>query len=356
MRSLLSSSFATLALVGLLCLTLNASPARAVCSANNKCGRDAPCCSSSGYCGSSAEYCLANCNPIGSLSPSSCAAMPTCQNTHIDFTDNRKHWVNLKGFNGDASLAPLTLDSGNIKLTNEGAVMQLTKANQDVGTQLSTTRYLYYGEVSATFKHTNNAGIVGTMILMSPTHDELDYEFTTANRHEVQTNAFYRGQTSDNDANAETIPASAMGGKSFTTSDFHTYTIKWSPTTIHWSVDGKVVRTIARSSRRVAKTKKTAAHYAYPATPARVQLSIWCAGCPGNAPGTRAWSGGKPDWSKAEKVDGKQAFTVTVKSLDVKCDTPASIGSSPAMSFAGGALDSETGEPRVVPTKRKTTI
>lgn len=184
---------------------------------------------------------------------------------------------------------------------------------------------------------------------MSPTADEIDYEFTTSDRHTVQTNAFYRGQT-QGDANAKTISVASLGGDGFTTAAWHTYSVKWSPTSVQWLVDGKVVRSLARSSRRKG------GHYAYPATPARVQLSIWCAGCPGNAPGTRAWAGGKPDWSKAQQVDGQQAFTLTVKSLDITCDTPSSIGSSPAMSFAGGDYDETTGEPRVVPTKRKTTI
>lgn len=144
-------------------------PAAAVCSSTNRCGRDAPCCSSAGYCGSTAEYCLAGCNPTGSLLASSCVPMPACKDVSLDFTSasSSSYYTPLSGYNGDASQAPLTFDSGNVRHTSKGLVFELTKANQQVGTQLSSTRYMMYGTMELVMKHTNHKGVVAAFILVS---------------------------------------------------------------------------------------------------------------------------------------------------------------------------------------------
>lgn len=320
----------------------------AVCSATNKCGRDSPCCSSAGYCGSTAEYCLAACNPSGSLSPSSCAAMPTCQDQTIDFTSNKRPYVALSTYRGDASQAPLTLDSGSVRTSSEGLILELSKANQAEGTVLSSTRYFYYGEITATMKHENNNGIVAAFITMSPTYDEIDWEFTKSSQKEVETNFFWTGQT-NNDQNAKTISTSRLPS-GFSTKDFHAYTVKWTPDSITWLIDGSEVRSVQKTARRTRK--KGQSYYEYPATPSRVQLSLWCAGCSGNAKGTRQWAGGKPDWSKA---DSKGTFTTTIKTLSIKCDTPSAVSSSSALAYSS-AKDAATGESKVVGTNRKTTL
>ncbi|CAO1637470.1 unnamed protein product [Sympodiomycopsis kandeliae] len=332
----------------LLLILVTAESALAVCSASNKCGSASPCCSSAGFCGSTAEYCLAACNPMGSFSLSSCAAMPTCQNQHIDFTSNQRPYVALSTYQGDPSQAPLTLDSGSVRTSSEGIIMELSKANQAEGTVLSTTRYLYYGEISAVMKHNNQNGIVSAFITMSPTYDEIDYEFTTSDEKQVQTNFFWTGKTT-NDHNAKTIDYSRLPSK-FSLKDFHKYTVKWNANSISWLIDDSEVRSIQKTARRTRK--KGGSYYEYPATPSRVQLSLWCAGCPGNAKGTRNWAGGKPDWSK---VDSKGTFTTTVKSLTIKCDTPNSLSSYPALSYSS-AKDSNTAENKIVGTNRKTTI
>lgn len=334
--------------LSLLALLATAQQALAVCSATNKCGRDSPCCSSAGFCGSTAEYCLAACNPSGSLSPSSCAAMPTCQDQHIDFTTTARPYVALSTFRGDASQAPLTLDSGSVRTSTEGIVLELSKANQAEGTVLSTTRYLLYGEITAVMKHENNNGIVAALISMSPTYDEIDWEFTKSSQQEVETNFFWTGVT-NNDHNAKSITPSRLPS-GFSTKQFHSYTVQWTPDSITWLIDGSEVRSIQKSARKTKK--KGQSYYEFPATPSRVQLSLWCAGCPGNAKGTRQWAGGKPDWSKA---DSKATFTTTVKSLTIKCNTPAALQSYPALTYTS-AKDASTGESKVVGTNRKTTL
>lgn len=254
----------------------------------------------------------------------------------------------LSTYRGDATQAPLTLDSGSVRTSSEGLLLELSKANEAEGTVLSTTRYLLYGEITAVMKHQNHNGIVAAFITMSPTYDEIDWEFTKASQQEVETNFFWTGQT-NNDHNAQTISTSRLP-RGFSTNAFHSYTVKWTPDSISWLIDGSEVRSIQKTSRRTRK--KGQAYYEYPATPSRVQLSLWCAGCAGNAAGTRAWSGGKPDWSK---VDAKGTFTTTIKSLTIKCNTPGGLSGYSALAYST-AKDAGTGESKVVGTNRKTTL
>lgn len=196
---------------------------------------------------------------------------------------------------------------------------------------------------------------------MSPTADEIDYELTTANPDEVQTNFFWEGKT-QGDRNAKTISASKLpGGSSFNTADFHTYTVTWSPTSITWLIDGSVVRTVKRSSTKASASKRDerqdshsqalearGATYEYPATPSRVQISLWCAGCKKyNAAGTREWSGGDVDWTQVDDSTRK-AFTMTIKSLKISCNTPSALAGYSAYKY-------EDGED-VVGTNKKTTV
>jgi beta-glucanase (GH16 family) len=57
---------------------------------------------------------------------------------------------------------------------------------------------------------------------------------------------------------------------------FHTYTVDWTPTALTWSVDGTVVRTFSASDA-------DSGTHQYPQTPAKLQLGIWAGGDPGNA-------------------------------------------------------------------------
>jgi beta-glucanase (GH16 family) len=63
---------------------------------------------------------------------------------------------------------------------------------------------------------------------------------------------------------------------------FHTYTVDWTPTALTWSVDGTVVRTIYAS-------QADSGSHQYPQTPAKFQLGIWAGGDPGNAWGKQTY-------------------------------------------------------------------
>ncbi len=154
--------------------------------------------------------------------------------------------------------------------------MQLTKPSQ---TRMSTTDYMLYGSVTATIRHDARAGLVAAFIFMSDVMDEIDWEFTTADPQDAQTNIFALGH----DPNALSVNQTG----SWSVNQFHTFGVNWQPDSITWSIDGNNVRTLTRQQ----------ANGNFPQTPARVQLSVWAGGNVTNPEGVIAWAGGEIDWN-----------------------------------------------------------
>lgn len=118
------------------------------------------------------------------------------------------------------------------------------------------------------------------------------------------------GSADDNEVNASTTD---------TFENWHTYEIDWQPDQITWSIDGQSVRTLQREKTWNA----TLNQYQFPQTPARVQLSLWPAGLPTNAPGTIAWAGGEIDWN-SEDIKQHGYDYATFGEITIECyDPPA---------------------------------
>jgi beta-glucanase (GH16 family) len=96
----------------------------------------------------------------------------------------------------------------------------------------------------------------------------------------------------------------------------HTYTIDWTPDTIKWSIDGKVLRTLDRADT----WNSTANRWFYPQTPARIMLSLWPAGIPSNGQGTIDWAGGMIDWNSPYMKNGY--YYAMVNEVVVDCYDP----------------------------------
>lgn len=69
--------------------------------------------------------------------------------------------------------------------------------------------------------------------------------------------------------------------------------------------------------------------------------------------GTQAWTGGKPDWTKA---DSKKTFTAQVRSLDIKCADPLTLGSDYTAYAFSAHMDPTTGQPKILGTKKSTIV
>ncbi|KAN0063112.1 putative glycosidase CRH2 [Thecaphora frezii] len=336
-----------LPLLTLLCLLFTTASSQS-CSSTSRCGASAPCCSEFAYCGTTSAHCLGGCDPSASFSPSSCRPMPKCVSQTIDFTGSARPFVSLSTFNGDPTQAAMTLDSGVAVAGKTGVSLRLTRTGDAVaGTRLSTTRYWYYGKASVTMRHQPADGVVATFISMANGKDEIDWEFTTSDAKDAQTNYYWHGQPDY--THGYTVPPTVLPS-TFNASAFHTYTLSWSPNRLQWSIDGVTVRTVYRKNTLDATT----GIYHYPATPARLQVSIWGAGTDAFPQGTRDWAGGYIDWNQANQ--NTKAFSAVVKNIKIECADPQEVAKGTAYAFSQKTKDPATGQPKVLGTAKSTLL
>ena len=69
----------------------------------------------------------------------------------------------------------------------------LTMPKDSVGTVMSSTVYLWYGNVKGRFKTSRGQGVVTAFILFSDVKDEIDYEFVGVDLETAQTNFYFQG-------------------------------------------------------------------------------------------------------------------------------------------------------------------
>ncbi|KFY26275.1 hypothetical protein V493_04183 [Pseudogymnoascus sp. VKM F-4281 (FW-2241)] len=160
--------------------------------------------------------------------------------------------------------------------------------------QLNSRFYIMFGKVSVTMKAAPGAGIVSSLVLVSDTEDEIDFEWLGAAPTEVQSNYFGKGQVT-------TYNRGAFHQTEENQQQFISYDIEWTATQIIWSIGGSVVRTL---------TPDQADANQYPQSPMQVKFGAWSGGDPANAPGTIAWARGPTDFSQGP-------FTMVVKSIAI---------------------------------------
>jgi beta-glucanase (GH16 family) len=287
------------------------------CSLENKCPESAPCCGQFGDCGVGA-FCLGGCDPRMSFALESCVPSPTCKDKSLkmDTLDNIQH---ISEYLGDPSKADW-IASGEPALRDSKVLLTMPK--NSVGTVLSSSTYLWYGNVKARMKTSRGRGVVTAFILFSDVKDEIDYEWVGVDLEVAQTNFYYQGIP--NYENSENVTE-----LSNTFFNFHDYEINWTPDKIEFIVDGQVERSIDKQ----ATWNETANQYDYPQTPARVQLSLWPGGAESNAKGTVDWAGGLIDWEH-EDIQNVGYFYATAESVDIKCwDGSGRLGSNDGVSY-----------------------
>jgi len=274
------------------------------CSATQQCPESTPCCSQYGQCGVGA-YCLGGCDPRFSFQLDSCTPEPVC-------VDKTYTWSNLDNvqnntvYLGNATAADW-VSSGTPLLSNGNLL--LTMPPHSVGTVLANNHYIWFGHVTAKMKTSRGAGVVSSFILLSDIKDEIDWEFVGTELTTGQTNYYYQGILDyTHEVNASV---------SDTFDNWHTYEIDWNTDRIEWIIDGNVVRTLEKSST----WNETSQQFMYPQTPSRLQLSLWPAGLPTNAPGTIAWAGGEIDWNSPDIQQYGYDYA-TFGEVTVQCYSP----------------------------------
>ncbi|CAI6093237.1 hypothetical protein V2G26_017806 [Clonostachys chloroleuca] len=305
-------SFALAALLG----ASSALAAAAKCGVGNKCPKDTPCCSQYGECGIGA-YCLGGCDPLTSFSLDSCVPAPTCKDKTLKFgsLDNVK---NIAEYLGDSDKADWVV-SGEPVLNGGNTLLTMPKGS--VGTVMSSTTYMWYGNVKARLKTSRGSGVVTAFILFSDVKDEIDFEWIGTDLGTTQTNFYFQGITNyQNSANTSVTD-------SF--NNFHDYELRWTPDKIEWWIDGKLGRTKERKDTWNA----TSQNWGFPQTPSRVQLSLWPGGLETNPQGTIDWAGGKINWD-AEDIKKVGFFYAEVESVTIECyDGSNGIGTNKGKSY-----------------------
>lgn len=260
-----------------------------------------------GQCGIGA-FCLGGCDPRHSYALNSCVAAPICKSQTHTFAGLNTVADKTK-YLGDASKYEWVVDGTPM---NSGNNLLLTMAPDTVGTVMASTRYVWYGKITATMKTSRTAGVVSAFIMMSDMKDEIDFEWVGTELTTTQTNYYFQG-----------IPDYTHSGNissSDTYANWHTYEIDWQTDQITWSVDGQVGRVLKKSDTYNATSKR----YEYPQTPARVQLSLWPGGLASNSPGTIAWAGGEIDWTNTADMKNPGYYYVQVQDVTVECYGPPS--------------------------------
>ncbi|KAH7144356.1 concanavalin A-like lectin/glucanase domain-containing protein [Dactylonectria estremocensis] len=272
-----------------------------VCNNNSKCPKSAPCCSTYGACGVGA-YCLGGCDPKSSFSLDSCVPAPVCEDRTMKM-NSLDRVADIGDYLGDASDADWVAQGEPLIFNNN---LLLTMPKDSVGTVLSSTVYMWYGNVKAKFKTSRGAGVVTAFILFSDVKDEIDYEFVGVDLDTAQTNFYFQGIPDyENSANISV---------SDTFNTFHEYEVRWTPEKIEWLIDGEVGRTQNKADTWNATTK----NFDFPQTPARVQLSLWPGGLASNAKGTVDWAGGEINWDHSD-IKNYGYYFATVSEVEIEC-------------------------------------
>lgn len=277
------------------------------CNSSQSCPESMPCCSQYGVCGSGSS-CLGGCDPSFSFKPYACMPMPICQNSVTNFDNYRSQIASSSSFLGDPSKATWVSDGYPLDYPEEQALI-LAMPKDSAGTVISSTRYIWYGKVTATLKTSHLGGVVTAFILFSNIKDEIDFEFVGAALTTVQTNFYFEGIL--NYTNGANISASN------TFENYHVYEVDWQEDYIKWSVDGVVGRTLYKNQTWNATSKV----YQFPQTPSRIQFSIWPGGNATNAVGTIQWAGGLVNWNAPDLTDPGYYYAI-LKSVSIECYSP----------------------------------
>jgi hypothetical protein len=275
-------------IIAVLLLTIRADTCFPV--SNRTCPEYAPCCGYDGYCGSTGTFCAGGCKPSFSYSAlRSCWSQHTCyaptavtltpQSTMVVDGVQRDQWDGV-------GMDQWVVEQG---MMNDGS-LQLSR---DGGTRISLPFYVDHVRVRATVHPAIGTGVISSLILMSDTRDEVDWEWLGRDPHQVESNWYYQGEL-DYTQGRQHPCLNGCGGVEVM--------MERRRDAIEWWVDGVSVRTLQRNGTR------------FPADLARVILSIWSSSAPYQPEGVREW-GGVTDWNQT-------MYTFGIERLMIECLSP----------------------------------
>ena len=213
---------------------------------------------------------FSNCNPI----EESCPANPALGTTYY-----QEFNASMTEF--DRDLFNISAGSDLITFTDDGAELTLSRSGQSA--TLETSFYIFFGRVEIVFQAAEGQGIISTVITLSQTLDEIDWEIKGGVTQNVSNNYFGQGDKSQRNSeypSTESWEGGAMGG-------FHNYTIDWNEERVEWYMDGELVRPVPYQEAGL-----------WPQTPSAVKFGVWSAGDKDQPEGRVQWAGGSTDWDE----------------------------------------------------------
>jgi len=203
-----------------------------------------------------------------------------------------------------------------IEYTKEnGAAFTINKRGDSP--TLRTKFYFFGGRTELILKAAPGKGIVSSMMWLSDTLDEVDWEFVGTDGDIAQSNYYGKGEEIFTEGEMHKVPGAPI------TEDFHNYTCTWTEERLEWWIDGNRVRVLNRGDALQNG-------HLYPQTPMRLYLGIWAGGDPSMPEGTREWAGGDADYDNGP-------YTMYVKSAHV---TDFSTGKEYSYGDQSGSWDS----------------
>eukprot|EP00474_Spongospora_subterranea_P002316 CRZ02774.1 hypothetical protein [Spongospora subterranea] len=197
---------------------------------------------------------------------------------HCDFVANFSHFYDQAEVfakyitNPNPDTAEFVVESGAPRIVDGALQLPLIPPNADseltsgTATIVSTTRFLHYGVMEATIRQSGHAGVVTSFIGFSNEKDEIDIEITGQDKHNVQTNWYYRGTADVVELNGASV--NGYSGKTQTDNAdiYHKYSVNWTQDHLVWKVDGV---TLHSAYRNVSGGK------GFPDTPMRISFGLW---------------------------------------------------------------------------------
>lgn len=199
---------------------------------------------------------------------------------HFNATPPRDTWE--KTASGDITYDP-----------EKGAIFSIKK--QGESPTLRSKFYFFGGRTEMLLKCAPGKGIISSMMWLSDTLDEVDWEFFGTNDALAASNYFSKGDIKSTDGKEHAVQGSIYD-------DYHNYTSVWTEDKLEWWLDGVNVRTLNKNDAAGGKY--------FPQTPMRLHLGIWAGGDPRLSKGTQEWAGGETDYDEGP-------FEMYVKSVKI---------------------------------------
>jgi beta-glucanase (GH16 family) len=120
---------------------------------------------------------------------------PVCRSGSWKFTNQPNSRIaDGASYLGDSSRYDWSVSyGGEFSFHDDYGLLKMDPRTSKFGTVLSSTNYVWYGNIKATMKTARGAGVVTAFILMSDVKDEVDFEWLGHKLGRTETNYYWQG-------------------------------------------------------------------------------------------------------------------------------------------------------------------